>query len=179
MNGPAPITGDDIHAFGPSPGAGTADPPARPGRDGEPPRRRWPRVLFAIVVLFVLVLLAMLALTIPLAAGLAELTRELNSGWAVTIDGRPVALPELGEAAWMVVAFALVVALAAVALVVPLGIGAALFGATLAAGLALLAALVLLAAALAPLGLAGWLLWRALRRPRRPDVEPPQDLAGR
>lgn len=172
MNGRAPIGDDDIRAFGPPPDAGRAvaaaraSPPVASGR----PRRRGPWVLTAAAVLLALTLLAILALAIPLAAGLAALARELNSGWTVMIDGRRIVPPELGEGGWMLVALAIVLATAVAVLAVPLGIGAGLLGATFAVALALLAALALVALLLAPLWLAAWLLWRGLRRPRGPDA---------
>lgn len=176
MSGATPMTDDDIRAFGPSPDAGRSGPESGParhdGRSSDRPRRRrvWPWVLLAAVALFVLVLLAILALAIPLAAGLTELARELNSGWVVTVDGRRIVLPELGEGQWLLVALALVLALAVIGLVLPMVVGAGLVGATLALGLTLLAALALLAVALAPLWLAAWLLWRGRRRPRAPEA---------
>ena len=176
MNGPAPITDDDIHAFGPRTGAAPASPARRPARNdaSERPRRRWPWVLLALAALLLLTLVAILALAIPIAAGLAELARELNSGWSVTIDGRRIVLPEFGEGGWMLLALALVLVLAVVALVVPLSIGASLLGATFAVALAMIAALAVGAVVLAPLWLAAWLLWRLLRRPPPAGAAPPR-----
>jgi hypothetical protein len=163
MTDAGPIGDDDIRAFGPSPWTGSATPRIAAATTAPRRRRRgWPWVLLAAFAVFVLLLAA---LAVPLGAALAELVRGLQSGVVVTVNGQRIVPPDLGSGEWQLVAAALLLALAFAAVIVPLAVAAGLAGAALGIGLALLVAF-------APLWLAGWLLWRLLRRDERSGERP-------
>jgi len=141
---------DDIHAFP----RGRAQSPTLPAAASR--RGLWPWVLLGLLVLMLLA-----ASGASLLLALAEGAREAIN---ITIDGERWGHFDLDEEHWPLalagVALALMVALVAV----PLTVLLALLAAALGIGVALLALLTVAAVALAPLWLAGLVLWLIMRR---------------
>jgi len=118
--------------------------------------RWWSRAATALALLaiFIAALLAVAWFALPL------------DGTTITIDGETFSLADLS--AWQVVAtfaFGVAVALAAL-LVAAVAVLLALVVAVLGIGVGVLATVASLALVASPFLLVGWLVWRAVRKPR-------------
>jgi hypothetical protein len=119
--------------------------------------RWWSRVAVALLLLAVVVaaVLAVSLYALPL------------DGTTVTVDGETFSLANV-SASQAVAAFAIAVVATVVGLIIAaLAIAFALLVAALGIGIGLLATVASLALVASPFLLLGWLVWRAVRAPRR------------
>jgi hypothetical protein len=86
----------------------------------------------------------------------------------LTIDGERIDVPPLGPGHWLVAGVVVLLLLAVLVVVLPLALTLALAVPFGLLALALAAVALLTAAALSPLLLVGWLVWRLARGPRVP-----------
>jgi hypothetical protein len=127
-------------------------------------------VIVRTLRVFAFAALIVLGLAIVAAAAIAWIGPESFPPVQVAIDDETFTLGELGWPQVFALAFGALLAVLVVCTVVPLALLIAFGAVALAFSLVLLPALAVVAALLSPLILIGWLIWRALRRPRATTI---------